>query len=125
MLALVIVVISCVLKFSDARAGYLKYEGDVSPVVKSPLPHTYLKASDLPAAWDWRNINGTNYCGKVLSQTNPNVCGSCWAEASTGALSDRYTIATNGKLRVTLAPQVTFFYGCLLLIYSVSFLFRF
>jgi hypothetical protein len=101
-------VISCILKFSTARVGYLKYEGDVSTVVTSPLPHTYLKASDLPAAWDWRNINGSNYCGKVLSQTNPNVCGSCWAEASTGALSDRYSIATNGKLRVTLAPQVGF-----------------
>jgi cathepsin X len=33
------------------------------------------------------------------------VCGSCWAEAATGALSDRFTIATGGKLRVALAPQ--------------------
>ena len=33
-----------------------------------------------------------------------NLC-SCWAEASTGALSDRYSIATQGKLRVSLAPQ--------------------
>ena len=33
------------------------------------------------------------------------VCGSCWAEAATGALSDRYKIATKGKLNLNLAPQ--------------------
>ena len=81
-------------------------------VVRSPLPHTYLRAEDLPAAFDWRNASLTvggptnNYCNRVLTQQLPWVCGSCWAEAATGALSDRYTIATGGALRVALAPQM-------------------
>jgi len=85
--------------------GYVPYPGGVKEVIRTPRPHTYLKASDLPSAWDWRNINGTNYCNHVYSQETPNLCGSCWAEAATGALSDRYTIATGGKLRLSLAPQ--------------------
>jgi cathepsin X len=80
-------------------------ETPVDPVIRSPLPHQYLNASDLPEAWDWRNINGVNYCSKVMTQQNPAVCGSCWAEAATGAISDRYAIATQNKLRVQLAPQ--------------------
>jgi cathepsin X len=40
-----------------------------------------------------------------MTQQVPSVCGSCWAEAATGALSDRYNIATGNKLRVQLAPQ--------------------
>jgi cathepsin X len=92
--------------------------------IRSPLPHSYLKTSDLPERWDWRNVNGTNFCNKVMTQQNPHVCGSCWAEAATGkfqdldifdeinlldllkgAMSDRYAIATNNRLRVQLAPQ--------------------
>lgn len=42
------------------------------------------------------------------------VCipGSCWAEAVTGALSDRYIIATQGKVAIQFAPQQLLnFYG--------------
>lgn len=42
----------------------------------------------------------------MLTQQAPRVCGSCWAEAATGALSDRYSIMTGNALRVQLAPQV-------------------
>ena len=86
-------------------SGYIPFDGPVKEVILTPRPHTYLKESDLPSVWDWRNINGTNYCNHVYSQEAPNHCGSCWAEAATGALSDRYSIATQGKLRVSLAPQ--------------------
>ena len=99
---------SCILAFlevTSARRGYKKFPEPIAEVIKTPRPHTYLKASDLPDRWDWRDVNGTNYCGKVLTQQSPNVCGSCWAEAATGALSDRFTIATQGKLRVALSPQ--------------------
>ena len=101
-----ILVILAVIKSAVSCKCYQKYDGVVEHVIKSKLPHEYLKETDLPKSWDWRNINGTNYCGKVITQVNPNVCGSCWAEAATGALSDRFAIATSGKLRVTLAPQI-------------------
>ena len=105
----IIVAFNAVL--NDACKCYKKYQGQINHVITSKRPHEYLQSSSLPKAWDWRNVNGTNYCGKVLIQTNPNVCGSCWAEASTGALSDRYTIATGGKLRMSLAPQVLINYN--------------
>jgi cathepsin X len=77
----------------------------VKTVVKSPQPHQYLRATDLPETFDWRNVNGTNYGSRVLNQQSPNVCGSCWAEAVTGAFSDRYNIATGGKLNIQLSVQ--------------------
>jgi len=70
--------------------------------VISPLPHT----AKLPRQWDWRNVGNRSFVSNVLSQQNPHVCGSCWAEAATGALSDRYRIYTDGILQVNLAVQV-------------------
>ena len=87
-------------------SGYVKYEGVVEHKVTSPMPHTYLSAANIPNNWDWRNVNGTNLCSRTLNQKNPAVCGSCWAEAVTGALSDRYMIATEGHANVQLAPQI-------------------
>lgn len=85
--------------------GFVPFPEPIQDHVISPPPHTYLKENDLPLNFDWRNINGTNFGSKVLTQQSPSVCGSCWAEAATGALSDRYAIATLGKLRINLAPQ--------------------
>jgi len=94
-----------VITVCESCKCYIKSEEPVKPVIKSPQSYTYLKASDLPSTWDWRNINGTNYCGNTLTQQNPNVCGSCWAEASTGALSDRYQIAVQNKIKFRLSVQ--------------------
>lgn len=91
---------------SRRAPGYVKYDGPIEKSLASPASHTYLKAEDLPDSFDWRNINGSNYCSRTLNQKNPHVCGSCWAEAVTGALSDRYIIATKGKANIQLAPQV-------------------
>jgi cathepsin X len=87
--------------------------------VLTPHPATYIDPGSLPANFDWRFYRNStsssppsslletqNLCSRVLTQQVPHVCGSCWAEAATGALSDRYTIATSGALRVQLAPQV-------------------
>lgn len=92
-------------------AGYVPFPEKVHEVVSSPLPHTLVRSEDLPDAFDWRNVNGTNHCSRVLNQKNPNVCGSCWAEAVTGALSDRYQIATGGKVQLQLAPQILLNYN--------------
>ena len=83
--------------------------------VLSAHPVSYLRPEDLPTRFDWRYYQNAsappgapavNLCNRVLTQQQPNVCGSCWAEAATSALSDRFTIATGGALRVQLAPQV-------------------
>jgi len=62
--------------------------------------------SELPESYDIRNVNGINYGTHVLNQQSPNVCGSCWAEAATGALSDRFSLYTQRKLSANLSPQI-------------------
>jgi len=75
--------ILCV-NIASACKCYKEPEEEVAPRVISKPPHTYIKESDLPVSFDWRNVNGTNYCSKVITQQNPAVCGSCWANAATG-----------------------------------------
>ncbi len=61
-------------------AGYVPYPDEIKEVVKSPRSSEIISNADLPLTFDWRNINGTNLCSRVLNQKNPHVCGSCWAE---------------------------------------------
>ena len=107
---------------SDSQGvEYIPFDGEVGSLIKNPEPHTYLKASDLPINYHWRNINNTNYCGKVLNQKNPNVCGSCWAHAAASALTDRYKIATNNLFNLQLSPQnlINFNLRCVYYVYCV------
>jgi len=48
--------------------------------------------SPLALEFDWRNANGTNWLTEVRNQFLPQWCGSCWIQATTSALSDRFKI---------------------------------
>jgi len=54
----------------------------------------------VPASFDARE----QWPGCVGAIRNQGECGSCWAFGGVEALSDRFCIASNGKINVTLAP---------------------
>jgi len=72
----------------------------------SPLPHTYVKDSDLPDSYSWCDKDGVNYCTKSLNQHIPQYCGSCWAHGSVSALGDRIKIARKAQgIDINLSVQ--------------------
>jgi len=95
----------------SAKGKYFKgsaiKSGVKTSVVKSALPHTYIKAADLPDSYDPRNIDGVDYTTILRNQHIPNYCGSCWSHAPTSAMSDRIKLMRNRAWPdVQLSPQV-------------------
>jgi cathepsin X len=89
----------------------LQDEALVGEVVKSPLPHTYIKASDLPESWDIRDIDGENFATIDLNQHIPVYCGSCWAHASFSSLADRLNLQNKNGYRDVL-PAIQTLINC-------------
>lgn len=65
--------------------------------VVSPRPQDYVKVQDLPATYDPRNINGVNFVTVNRNQHIPMYCGSCWAQGTIAALSDRIKLLRNAQ----------------------------
>eukprot|EP00164_Ancoracysta_twista_P004987 GFYU01006789.1.p1 GENE.GFYU01006789.1~~GFYU01006789.1.p1 ORF type:complete len:355 (-),score=99.03 GFYU01006789.1:591-1655(-) len=66
---------------------------------------------DLPANWDWRDVDKQSFVTQVYTQLAEFPCGSCWALSATGALSDRLKLERFRKygrvmVDVDLSPQV-------------------
>jgi cathepsin B len=57
--------------------------------------------TDLPESFDAR----TQWPGCVHEIRNQAHCGSCWAFAASEVLSDRFCIASSGKVNVVLSPE--------------------
>jgi cathepsin X len=78
---------------------------------QTPRPQDYLEVGDLPDNWDWRNVNGTNFCTRNINQHIPQYCGSCWAQGATSALADRIKIARKAQ-GVEIDLSVQFILNC-------------
>jgi len=63
----------------------------------SPHPHTYISMGELPASFNWGDIDGKSYLTKSLNQHIPNYCGSCWAHGALSSLGDRIKIARKAQ----------------------------
>jgi len=81
--------------------------GTILERITQPLPSQYVRPSDLPTSFDWRNVNGVVYSTPIRNQFLPKFCGSCWAFAVTSSMSDRIKIGMNASsIDVQIAPQV-------------------
>jgi len=93
--------------FDKSRPGVVISSGIPSSVISSPLPSSYIDADDLPLSFDPRNIDGLDYTTINRNQHIPQYCGSCWAHATTSALSDRIKLLRKRAFPdIQLSPQV-------------------
>jgi cathepsin X len=81
---------------------------------RKPEVHSWdmLDSADLPKAWDWGNVNGTNYLSWNKNQHIPVYCGSCWAQGTTSSLADRFNIKLGDKNPTPVALNAQVIVNC-------------
>ncbi len=90
-------------RLNKLRGGHRRSEKPIPYVIKEPLQ----PVQDLPQNFFWGDVNGKNFLTLARNQHIPQYCGSCWAFASTSALSDRIKIMRDAAWPdINLAPQV-------------------
>lgn len=98
------------MKKGGCRHEKLSFPGGEIP----PEKHSWeeLAPEDVPSAWDWRNVNGTNYLSWIKNQHIPVYCGSCWAQGSTSSLADRFNILLGDKNPTPVALSAQAIVNC-------------
>jgi len=91
--------------FDYARPAVVR--GPDTSVVVSPLPQNVLRRELIPDVYDPRNISNLDFTIASHNQHIPQYCGSCWAFATSSALSDRIKIARSRAFPdIQLSAQV-------------------
>ena len=68
-----------------------------APAKTAPYAWETTANADLPKSVDWRNMDGVNYLSWSKNQHVPQYCGSCWAQAATSTIADRFNILNGIK----------------------------
>lgn len=93
-------------KHGSFKGSFRKSTMLQSSKVTGPQPKDLIDVKDLPARFWWGDVNGTNYLSWTVNQHIPSYCGSCWAQAAVGAMSDRINIKKQNIGRTFLSVQV-------------------
>lgn len=80
---------------------------------EKPLPvMSWEENLEVPTGFDWRNVNGTNFCSWNKNQHIPTYCGSCWAQGTTSALADRFNILLKDASATPVALDAQVIINC-------------
>jgi len=80
----------------DANHGYKR--SDIPREIVGEIPEEVANFHEerIPAAFDWRNVNGENYVVSDWNQHIPTYCGGCWIHGTLSALNDRIKVLRGG-----------------------------
>jgi len=68
--------------------------------------HEYLDGKELPASFNWGDVDGVSYLTHSMNQHIPQYCGSCWNFGSLSSLADRIKILRKAEgVDINLATQ--------------------